>query len=197
METDNKSRARHDIKSIIKKQKGYVTYTNLHTNFYHFILFDFRWQLARDNTVIHSFNEKGVIRLEKYDRDGQPINYEQIEEIAIEAEAEEVIVNDEDEKTQILSPRVESSDSTENINLEETDEDEQPCWTLRTDPMDLFKVKGYIEKSYPKLVLRDYMNEYIPIQKIDLPEEQLEDFNKMYTILEEHEEIDNIYVNVA
>lgn len=157
----------------------------------------FRWQLAKDNTVVHSFMEKGVIRLEKYDREGNPINYEQIEEMAIEAEAEEVVINDETEKTEVLSPRVINTEPAEASDPLEAEENELPCWILRTDSNDLFKVKGHLEKNYTNLVIRDYQNEYIAMHKIELPDEELEEFNKMYSMLEENEEIDNIYVNVA
>ena len=154
----------------------------------------FSWQLARENTVVHSFSEKGLIRLDKFDRDGLPINYERIEEIAIEAEAEEVVLDNDAEMSEVLQikPKVEETGEAPDAEPAEI-----PCWNLRTDPAELYKVKGYIEKNYPRLVIREYLNEYIPLHNIELPDTDLEEFNKVYLLLEEHEEVDNIYMNVV
>lgn len=145
--------------------------------------------------MIHSFYEKGVIRLEKWDRGGQPISYDRIEEIAIEAEAEEVVLDDPAEQSEVLEARVKSEEAP--AAGEAGEEPEPACWTLRTDPAELYKVKGYLEKQHPQLVLREFHSEYIPMHRIELADQQLEEFQQLYSVLEEHEEIDNIYMNVA
>lgn len=114
------------------------------------------------------FSQRGFLRIKKVDTDGNAITFEKAEEIGIEAGAEEV----------------------------EEDSDDNENWNLITDPKDLYVVKGHIEKNMKTVVISDYELCYIANNLIELSDEDLEKATQVYDALNEMDEVNKIYANI-
>lgn len=147
-EADNRSQLRHAIKTVLKKYKGFA--------------------FVDDGRAMFAFQEKGVIRVKSVDRSGQTITIEKAEEVAIEADAEEV----------------------------KTCEDDESVLMFLTEPLNCHKAKKYIEENTDLEVI-DGGIELIPFIRVELPEETLETVATAIGELEELDEINRVYDNIS
>ena len=156
--------------------------------------------------MLGHFNRQGFIFIRKYDKNQKPINYEMIEEIAIESEAEEVEITCDEDK---IVPALEVSnqeEEKENANkskksakcdvIEEDETDDLMHWRLIVSEEGLLKVKGLIEKNYPDLIIKEHTVEYVPREPITLDEKELEVFHRFCSDLSGVEEFEKVYTNV-
>lgn len=90
----------------------------------------------KEGSGIQAFEPKGAVKISRKDRNGASVTLEKAEEIGIEAEAEEVIGEEED----ALSDAAQEDDSS---------------WTLRCPTSDLYLVKSYVEKNFPDIIITD------------------------------------------
>ena len=84
------------------------------------------------------------------------------------------------------------SDDIDVIDIEE-DED----IIIYGDPQDLFKIKESITKVLPNVTFDMDEITMLPKEKIELAGEDLELFKKLLTMLDEVEDVSNIYHNVS
>ena len=138
--------------------------------------------------------------IHKYDRNSQPVAYEQIEEAAIESEAEEVVITCDEDK---IIPPLEVSDENEKDKraaspVEEDSELLDPTmhWKLVSSEEGLMNMKSLIERNFPDLVVKSCAIEYVPKESITLPDKEMEVFPKFCQELSDVEEFENVYSNV-
>ena len=148
-ESDNKSQLRHVIKTVLKKYKGFA--------------------FVDEGRAMFAFQEKGIVRVKDVDKSGQKIDMEKAEEVAIEADAEEVKIDDDND---------------------------EPVLVFVTEPVSCHKAKKYIEES-TNLEVIDSGIELIPYTRVELPEEVLETVANAIGELEELEEINRVYDNIS
>ncbi len=70
------------------------------------------------------------------------------------------------------------------------------CTTIYGNPQDLYRIKEAINSIMPNTEFEIDEITMIPQMKVELSGEDLEQFNKMYEMLEEVEDVQNIYHNV-
>ena len=146
-EAENKSTLKHAVKGVLKKYKGFA--------------------FAEEGRALFAFEEKGIVRIKDKDKDGKQIDLERAEEVAIEADAEEVKPNPEDDSVLLFV----------------------------TETQNCHKTKKYIEEN-TNFEIIDSGIELVPYQRIDLPEDALQVVVTAIEELEDLEEINKIYNNI-
>lgn len=146
MESFNVNTSKKDVKKVLKKHAG--------------------WGFANEGRSDFAFRTTGLVKVAKMDKNGSDISYERAEEIAIEAEAEEVVI----------------------------DEEENTIWFL-TDPLHHSRVRNYIEENTNFEVL-DSGVEMLPNSKIELSDEQMKQAEQVIETLEKVEGVVKIYDNI-
>ena len=134
-----------------------------------------------------SFEEKGVITIARKDRNGKEIDKDRIEEIAIEAGAEEVI--DEEEEAGGEPTSQEGAGQ-----LDQGDQEER-AWTLQTGSKEVFVVKGKLDKM-PDIVVLDAEVRFMPIVRVPLSPEQASGVSTLIEGLQAMDEVNTIYDNI-
>jgi translational activator of cytochrome c oxidase 1 len=76
-ESENKSNLRYQVRGVLRKYYGFA--------------------FAEDGRAMYAFQEKGIVRVKNKDKNGNHIDLNKAEEIAIEADAEEVKICNEDD----------------------------------------------------------------------------------------------------
>lgn len=151
------------------------------------------------------FDKKGFLIISKYDKNQQPVQFEKIEEIAIESEAEEIKIECEEdkivealkEKEEEANDKGKKSKAKEEEIEEESDEfDPAKHWKLVTDENGLLNAKGIIEKNYPDVIIISHSLEYVPKEPVTLSDKDLEEFSRFCADLSEVEEFEKVYTNV-
>lgn len=142
------------------------------------LLFHREVSFARNGALVGHFMERGVVRILRKTKDGKDIDYDQAEMIAIEAEAEEVVADQEGEAVS-----------------REKDDDED-TWDLMCDKDDLYFVKDHIEKGRPDVVIKEFCIERFPNRYIELKDEELEKLAEISEALENVPDVSKVYVNV-
>lgn len=118
--------------------------------------------------AVHAFEEKGIVRIGKKDKDGNDIELDKVEEVAIEAEAEEV----------------------------KEDGDKEDCYLMITQPIDHTKVRAFIEKN-TNFDVRYCGTELLAMAKVEVPDNTLEIIADVVEQLEQLEEVENVYNNIG
>ncbi|XP_054166433.1 translational activator of cytochrome c oxidase 1-like [Oppia nitens] len=147
-EADNKNALRYSVKSVLKKFKGFA--------------------FADEGRAAFAFEEKGIVRVKDKDTKGESISLERAEEIAIEADAEEVKLCSEDESVLLFV----------------------------TEPLFCHKTKKYIEDNTNLEVIEAGI-EMIPHMRVELPEETFQEVVTAIQELEDLEEINKVFNNVS
>ncbi|XP_074602272.1 putative transcriptional regulatory protein PERMA_0079 [Brevipalpus obovatus] len=158
-ETDNPSGFRIELKRTLGPWKKDISF-------------------ARNGALTSHFMERGVVRISRKTKDGSDIDFDQAEMIAIEAEAEEVVADQEGEETP----------------GEKGDEDD--TWDLMCNKDDLYFVKDHIEKRRPDVVIKEFCIERFPNRYIELKNEELEKLADISQALESLPDVSKVYVNV-
>ena len=133
-----------------------------------------------------AFNERGVIQIAKVTRDGQAIDKDRAEEIAIEAGAEEIL----EEEVQ------EDAEQEQQENASQEDEASvQSAWTLYTSADEFNVVRGKIEGMKDVEIL-DAAIRYLPIVQVPLNQEDMTAATSLVQTLQELEDVSNVYDNI-
>lgn len=151
--------------------------------------------------LLSFFDRKGLILIYKYDKNSKPVPFEQVEEVAIESEAEEVeITCDEDKEIPPLPEVVDESNVKASKRVAQKLEDDEIdfafYWKLVVSEEGLYTAKGIIEKSYPDLVIKEATVEYFAKESVSLNEKDLDLFTRFCDELSDVEEFDKVYSNV-
>ena len=101
----------------------------------------------KEGSGIQAFEPKGAVKISRKDRNGGIVTLEKAEEIGIEAEAEEV-VGDEEDGADGSQPGGAGAQG-------DASQEEDSSWTLRCPPSDLYLVKSYVEKNFPDIIITD------------------------------------------
>ncbi|XP_015792785.1 uncharacterized protein LOC107369336 [Tetranychus urticae] len=136
---------------------------------------------AREGALKHLFIQRGVVKISRTDKDGNEIDFDAAEVIGIEAGAEEISVPEEEEE----SKRNKDADAEANIT-----------WDLMVSKDDLFRVKGFIEKNRPDLVIKDFCIEYFPRSYVEIDDKAIQKLSELVDALDEIAEVQKIYVNI-
>lgn len=99
----------------------------------------------KEGSGIQAFEPKGAVKISRKDKKGGIVTLERAEEIGIEAEAEEV-VGDED-----------GADDSQpgGAGAQDAGQEDDSSWTLRCPTSDLYLVKSYVEKNFPDIIITD------------------------------------------
>ncbi|RWS00725.1 putative transcriptional regulatory protein-like protein [Dinothrombium tinctorium] len=136
----------------------------------------FNGGILREGAARFHFEEKGVIKISKTDNDGKnPLTFEKAEELAIEAGAEEVVNENDGNKSQ---------------------EDSDDCWTFKTAPEDIYSVKQYLEKNAPQYQIKEYDVQYIPLRYAQVNDKEVDQVYEFINALDENEEVTKFYHNM-
>lgn len=147
-DVDNRNFFRNQVRSVLKKYVGFG--------------------FANEGRALSCFEEKGVVRVKNINGDSD-FDMNQAEEIAIEADAEEVRVDDEDSTVLLFIG----------------------------DELSHTKVKSYIENNYAdKFVVAENSVELVPFTKTELSEEKFEQVINAIDELNELEGVSRIYNNI-
>lgn len=126
-----------------------------------------------------SFEERGVIVIGKKDKNGKMIDKERAEDIAIEAGAEEVGMEEEDEGKE------KGADDGTDV----------PTWTLYTMARDVMSVKGKIDELQDIEILEAQVR-YLPVHYVLLNEKDAATAATLIERLQELEEVSMIHDNI-
>ena len=85
---------------------------------------------------------------------------------------------------------------SDDVDVKDIEEDADEI-VIYGDPQDLFKIKESIVKVLPNVVFDMDEITMLPKEKIELTGEDLELFNKLLTMLDEVEDVSNVYHNVS
>lgn len=146
-ESDNRTNLRYSVRGILKKYIGFG--------------------FAEDGRAMHAFEEKGVLKVKNHDKNGVQIDFNKAEEVAIEADAEEVKISSEDDSVLLFI----------------------------TGPLNCLKAKKYIEENTSFQIIESGV-ELLPYIKVELPEDLLQLVSNAIDELEELEEVHKIYNNI-
>jgi len=147
-ECGNKNGLRNDIKKLLKKYNGFG--------------------FADDGRASFAFQEKGIVRVRDKDTTGQQISVETAEEVAIEADAEEVKPCPEDESVLLFI----------------------------TETQNCHKTRKYIEENTNYEIIESGI-ELLAVNRVELPEETLQIVVNAIEELEDHEDINRVYNNIS
>lgn len=81
------------------------------------------------------------------------------------------------------------------VNMQDIETD-QGLTVIYGDPQDLFKIKDAITKAFPTVDFAVEEIAMVPKETIDIAGEDLELFNKLLSLLDEVEDVQNVYHNV-
>ena len=81
------------------------------------------------------------------------------------------------------------------IDVKDIEEDEEIV--VYGDPQDLFKIKEAITSALPNVIFDMDEITMLPKEKVELTGEDLDIFNKLLGMLDEVEDVSNVYHNVA
>lgn len=127
--------------------------------------------IVLENSVLHMFDHKGLLYCSEID--GKSVSEELLDaatEHAIEAGANDVtFTDDHPEFGKVLE--------------------------FITEPSAFFKVKGALENLKYDLVHAEVT--YLPRTYIELPDEDFDAANKLFTKLTEHPDVQKVYANIA
>lgn len=147
-ETENQSAFRREVKKAIKKLDS---------------------TLMGEDTLINMFQSRGLIRTETKTADGREVNQDFAEEAAIVANAEEVVLEDYDDDSQV--------------------------WLFSTDAYSLNPCKGELEKFGLKVITHDL--ELVPYRTIDFGKESYEKMLELITVLREMDQVIDVFHNAT
>ncbi len=85
---------------------------------------------------------------------------------------------------------------SDDVDVKDIEEDADEI-VIYGDPQDLFKIKESIVKVLPNVVFDMDEITMLPKEKIELTGDDLELFNKLLTMLDEVEDVSNVYHNVS
>lgn len=151
-ETDNTNTLRSDIKKIIRKHDC---------------------MLANDDTLIGMFQSRGFLRAATKTIDQREVDLEYAEEAAIVGNAEEVMLEE---------------------NNDATDSELQQLWVFTTDANNLGPCKGELEKLNLKIISSDL--NLVPYREIDFGEETYRKVMTVVELLRENESVVDVYHNL-
>ncbi|XP_053213267.1 probable transcriptional regulatory protein THEYE_A1868 [Panonychus citri] len=157
-ESDNIGTSRTALKGLLRPFKGH-----------------YNW--AREGALLKLFTQKGVVRINRIDKDGNPIDFDKAEEVGIEAGAEEVRSIEDDEESK-------------------SKETSETSWDLLMSKEDLFSVKGYIEKNRPDVVIGDFRLEYFPHLYVEISDQDIEKLSELVDAIDELPEVTKVFVNI-
>lgn len=147
-ESDNKSNLRYVVKTVLKKYNGFA--------------------FVDDGRAMFAFEEKAVVRVKDKDKNGQQIDLEKAEEIAIEADAEEVKFNEDNE---------------------------EPILMFVSEIQNCHKIRKYIEENTNFEIIESGI-ELMAYNRVELPEQTLQMVVNAIEELEDLEEINRVYNNI-
>lgn len=147
-EVDNRNQFRNEVRKILKKKIGFG--------------------FADEGRALSLFEEKGVVRVKNIKNDSN-FDLEQAEEIAIEADAEEVRIDDED----------------------------NTILMFLGDEYSHIRVKGYIEKNYSNhYVVIENGVELIPYVRNEISEQSFQQTVEAINEIGELEGVNRVYNNI-
>ena len=126
-----------------------------------------RSSIAREGTIKHAFEEKGIIKIAKKDKKDQEIAFERAEEIAIEAGAEEL------------------------------KDEEDDCWTFYSTACDVYSVKAFIEKERTDIDILNCEILYKPVASLPLEDELAETVSNLVDSIASLNEVNKVYDNAS
>ena len=147
-DVDNRNVFKNDVKKILKKYVGFG--------------------FATEGRCLAAFQEKGVVRVRNPNSDSN-FDHEKMEEIAIEAEAEEVRVDDTDETVLMFIG----------------------------DDTSFTRIRSHLEVSHPDefVILEDGL-EFVPFIRLDISEESMQVLANAIGEVGEVEGVNRIYTNI-
>jgi translational activator of cytochrome c oxidase 1 len=146
-ESENKSNLRYQVRGVLRKYYGFA--------------------FAEDGRAMYAFQEKGIVRVKNKDKNGNHIDLNKAEEIAIEADAEEVKICNEDDSVLLFI----------------------------TEPLVFSKTKKYIEENTNFEIIESGL-ELLAQNRVELPDDTLQLVSNAIDELEELEEVHRIYNNI-
>lgn len=151
-ETDNISFVRKDIKKVMKK---------------------YEVEICQNDTMINLFRTEGYIRCACKDAQGNEVTLDRAEEAAIETNAQEVVLEENDT----------------------TDEELSKLWVFTTDAQSLDPCRTALEKYNLKVL--NYSLDLVPYTTIDFGPKVYEEVSTIEAGLKEIEQVVDVYHNVA